>query len=153
MVGRVLPVSSFIVSASYNNHATQNALDKLRIQYVYCCWPDYIYTLPRHFIFSGSLSAINSDVRIVTGKHWPPLLGVGIGTHVSTQLGVLSQSGSLYRNSRVGCCCLADQSTGWPAAASRLGLVHLSDNSFPSPLPWKHSHASDDFRLTHVLLH
>jgi len=56
-------------------------------------------------------------------KNWPPLLGVGIGTYVSTQLGVLSQRGSLYRNSRVGCCCLADQSAGWSAAGSRLGPV------------------------------
>jgi len=153
MLARVLPVSSLIVSVTYNNHPTQDALENMRTQYVYCCGPDFINTLPRHFVFSGSLSTINSDVCVVTGKNWPPLLGVGIGTYVSTQLGVLSRRGSLYRNSRVGCCCLADQSAGWSAAGSRLGLVHLSDTSFPSPLPWKHSHASDDFRLTHVLLH
>ena len=125
MVGRVLPVSSFIVSVSYNHHPTQDALENLRTQYVYCCEPDFINTLHRHFIFSGSLSAINSDVRVLSGKNWSPLLGVGIGTYVSTQLGVLSQRGSLYRNSRVGCCCLADQSAGWSAAGPRLGLVRL----------------------------
>jgi len=126
MVGLVFPVPSFIVSVSYNNRPTQDTLENLRTQYVYSCGSDFINTLPQHFIFSGSFSAINSDVRVVTGKNWPPLLGVGIGTYVSTQLGVLSQRGSLYRNSRVGCCCLADQSAGWSAAGSRLGLVRLT---------------------------
>jgi hypothetical protein len=68
MVGPVLPVSSFIVSLSYNHHTTQDALENIRTQYVYCCWRDFINTLPQHFIFSGSLSAINSNVRVVTGK-------------------------------------------------------------------------------------
>lgn len=34
MVGRVLPVSSFIVSFSYNNRPIQDSLENLRIQYV-----------------------------------------------------------------------------------------------------------------------
>lgn len=67
MVGRVLPASSFIVSVSYNNHHTQDALENIRTQYVYCCGPDFVNTLPRHFVFSRSLSALNSDVRVVTG--------------------------------------------------------------------------------------
>jgi hypothetical protein len=59
MVGRVLPVSSFIVFVSYYNYPTQNALENLRTQYVYGCEPDFIKTLPRQCIFSELLPSVN----------------------------------------------------------------------------------------------